>query len=88
MFFFAIGRSTVKRSLVRIVLAFSLVLSSLSIGKDAYCLVKGFVASLLERLSGRLEVIRSLLVQRHREFGSCLLAAEQVPLDQTYCGCV
>lgn len=63
-------------ALVRIVLSIILVLSSLGIGEDTNCLLKGLVASLLERLGRRLEAIRGLLVQRHGELGSRLLAVD------------
>ena len=68
---------------VRIVLSVILIFSSLGIGKGADGLFEGFVASLLKGRSRRLEVVRGLLVQCHRELGSCLLAVEQVSLDQT-----
>lgn len=64
------------RYLVRIILSIGLIFSSLGVGEDANSLVKGLVASLLERLGRRLKVVRGLLVQRDRELGSCLLAVE------------
>ena len=69
--------------LIRIIFAISLILSSLGIGEDTNGLFEGFVASLLECRGRRLKVVRSLLVQCHREFGSSLLAVKQVSLNET-----
>lgn len=74
--FLGVRRKHRQATLVRIVLSIILVLSSLGIGKDTNSLLKGLVASLLERLGRRLEAVRGLLVQRHGELGSRLLAVD------------